>query len=158
MADVKIVIKAVDQASGEIKNVNKALGDLGKGKTGGASNAIEELRAQFAEAKKSSIDLGDAVETKVNQPLVSTEALAGFAGAAILALGTAIVAADKQFVDYGTSVFDLSNKYEISAESASKLIQVSDRLGISQKELEKALSDVRKHTIPSPVRFASARL
>lgn len=134
--EVKIIFTGVDDVS---PVVNKISGEIG-GTSG--TNGLDDLRAQFAEAKKSSIDLSEGVST-VEAPLISMSMAAGLAAAAVAAIGVAIYSANQEFVEYGTAVYDIGQKYEISAEFASRYIQVSEDLGMSQGELEKALTKVK---------------
>ena len=146
----KIVIEIVGNADDFIADVKKATAatdSLNKNLkvTGASADGLDSVRAQFAGLQKEIDGVAVSEKAAAASSGMLNKALLGAAATVAVAVVGAVVTANNAFVEYGDSVYELSKRYDISTESASRFLTVSEKLGKTPKELEKALMAVKKN-------------
>ncbi|HUT17260.1 MAG TPA: hypothetical protein VMW84_03065, partial [Acidobacteriota bacterium] len=122
---VEIVINARDNASENIQDVEKNLSKM--------ENKLDDSTEKMVRSSAAS-----------DMFVVALGNLAAIVGEQITkVLGQAVEA----FQEYGNAVYDLTQEFNLSAESASRLFQVTEQLGKSPKELTKILEELKKKGI-----------
>ena len=118
---IQIILEAIDKASNAIKSTTKSIGGLDSG-------------------------LADTIQTMTGFNMASITIAGGVA-----LVGTAIKKSIDDTLVYAQSVKDLSQLTGEGAENTSRLIQVSNELSISQKDLSSAMEAANKKGISTSI-------
>lgn len=119
--NIQIILEAIDKASGAIKSTTKSLGGLDSG-------------------------LSDTIQSMTGFNMASISIAGG-----VTLVGTAIKKSIDDTLEYAQVVEDFSQLTGESAENTSRLIQLSEELQISQKDLSSAMESANKKGVNTSI-------
>lgn len=128
MADVVLILNAVDKASTEINKVTKAVTNLDKNTSG--------LKKAWSQLKKDVPEVGKAFDLLTNPISLVTGGL--------VAVGAVIKSSVSDWVEYNKQIREMTQVTGLGAEEISRIVQVGDDWGISIDTLRTSLAFMNK--------------